>query len=390
MPSFRTLAILVLAAIVPLTSAVAIPKLPNPTDLAPGVKLELRSNPTTVGVKRAEATHGPRNVLDEIQAITQRDIDPTIIGVRRAETTHGPRDNLDNIQVVAVTRRDINPTTVGAKRAGHDPMAHADMLERELPTTIPVNEKRGVLPPSPEILGRTPGTKTNEKRGTTPLPFGTPTHGPGPRGIGVENGPPPTMAKREAPTHTPVCGQARVGRQLLPERVLGKVQQRCDVACDGGVLVVIGDVQEKISPMLERIYAMKECKAEDIEPIVGDIISIIDGTTAHAKAYVNAEVDLNVDLAVSIDDLVHLLVSLVTSIVACIKLALSITAQVDLDATIKILASLCVSLSAFIQVCCQLGGGLTVALAVKLAPFVGLCARLGVDVSVTAFLKIVS
>ncbi|KAL0057881.1 hypothetical protein AAF712_015466 [Marasmius tenuissimus] len=59
MPSFRTLVVLVLAALTPLTSAVAVPKQPSPIDLAHGLKLELRSNPTTIG-KRAEATHGPR------------------------------------------------------------------------------------------------------------------------------------------------------------------------------------------------------------------------------------------------------------------------------------------------------------------------------------------
>ncbi|KAJ8080012.1 hypothetical protein PM082_016838 [Marasmius tenuissimus] len=228
------------------------------------------------------------------------------------------------------------------------------MFGRELPTTIPV--KRGILPPSPEIAGKTPGTKTNDKRGAT--------------------------------TPTPVPGKTRAGRQLQPERVVGKVHQRRGVACGGGVPVIIEEVQERVSPMLESIYAMKECKAEDIEYIVGDIIYIIDGATAQVKTYIDAEVDLNV--AISIDDLDRLLVGLVTSTVACIQVVLGITAQVELDATIKILASLCVSLSAFIQVCYQLGGGLAAAFAVKLAPFVGLCKRLGVDVSVTAFLKVIS
>ncbi|KAL0071176.1 hypothetical protein AAF712_001738 [Marasmius tenuissimus] len=177
----------------------------------------------------------------------------------------------------------------------------------------------------------------------------------------------------------------------------------CDATCvakASPVPVIIQDVQNKISPMVEKIHALKECKADDIKPIVTDITTIIDGATAKVKAYVDAKVDLNIALsadadakagvAVSgIDVLVRLFVSLVTSVVVCIQAALNVTAQVELDACIKIFASLCISLSAFVQVCCQLVAGLAVALTVQLTAFVALCVKLGVDASVTAFLKVV-
>ncbi|KAL0071767.1 hypothetical protein AAF712_000689 [Marasmius tenuissimus] len=176
----------------------------------------------------------------------------------------------------------------------------------------------------------------------------------------------------------------------------------CDATCvakTSPVPVIIQDVQNKISPMVEKIQYLKECKADDLKPIVADITAIIDGATAKVRAYVDAKVDLNIALAaeanakagvaVSIDVFVGLFVSLVTSIVVCIKAALNVTAQVELDTCIKIFASLCISLCAFLQVCCQLVVGLAVALAVQLTAFVALCAKLGVDASVTAFLKVV-
>ncbi|KAJ8080023.1 hypothetical protein PM082_016849 [Marasmius tenuissimus] len=87
MPSFRTLVNLALVAVA-LTSAMAVPRQLNPTNLAPGLKLELHSNPTIVGVKCAEAMHGRRG------------------------------EGLNNIRDEAVTRRDLNPTTVGASAKG--------------------------------------------------------------------------------------------------------------------------------------------------------------------------------------------------------------------------------------------------------------------------------
>ncbi|KAJ8080094.1 hypothetical protein PM082_016922 [Marasmius tenuissimus] len=120
---------------------------------------------------------------------------------------------------------------------------------------------------------------------------------------------------------------------------------------------------------------MKECKADDSKPIVTDIASIIDGAAAQVKTYVDAKVGLNIALAanadtgaeagaaVSIDVLVRLLVSLVTSVVACIKSVLTVTAKGELDACAIIFASLCVSLCGFLQVCCQLVGGLVLPLA---------------------------
>ncbi|KAK1236036.1 hypothetical protein PQX77_000715 [Marasmius sp. AFHP31] len=177
----------------------------------------------------------------------------------------------------------------------------------------------------------------------------------------------------------------------------------CDATCAAKaapVPVIIGNVQDKISPMLEKIHGLQECKADDIKPIVTDITSIIDHATAQVKVYVDAKVDLDIALAaaadveagvaVSLDVLVRLFISLVTSVVVCIQAALSVTAKVELDACIKIFASLCISLSAFIGVCCQLVVGLALSLAVQLTAFVALCAQLGLDASVTAFLKVVA
>ncbi|KAL0060028.1 hypothetical protein AAF712_013207 [Marasmius tenuissimus] len=209
---------------------------------------------------------------------------------------------------------------------------------------------------------------------------------------------------KRAATHPP--RPRDIGSKLLVpilEKVQHPTSKRCDAACaakSSPVSVIVEDVQKKISPMLEKIYALKECKADEINPIVTDITSIIDGATAQVKTYVDAKVDLNIALAatadvdakagvaVSLDVLVRLFISLVTSIVICVKAALDVTVKAELDACIKIFATLGVSLGAFLQVCCQLVAGLAVSLAVQLTTFVALCVQLGVDVSVTAFLNI--
>ncbi|KAK1231209.1 hypothetical protein PQX77_005679 [Marasmius sp. AFHP31] len=179
------------------------------------------------------------------------------------------------------------------------------------------------------------------------------------------------------------CRKVRYNVFARPLHLRGCLEEDFAYACESfvSILVLLGLQCLRDSPF-PCPDTLKDCKADDSEPIVIGITAHIDGTTAQLKAYANAKVNLialaaianiadKASVAVFIDAPVRLLVSLVASIVVCIKTALSVIAQAESNASIKIFALFCISLCAFLQVCCQLSVRLTVSLADKLTVFVG-------------------